>query len=145
MAGGFEEDADRSRIIVQRINPDGTRQIVTVNLSGVERSGDMSQDIGLGDRDLVFVPRADEVSVLGQVTSPGSFVMKAGRALTLLRAIAQSGGFTRLARPASIVWVRKSGDGVQTVTVDAEAILQGRDSDPELSPGDILFVPERAW
>jgi polysaccharide export outer membrane protein len=145
LSGGFQEDADRSRILIQRLREDGTRVVFTVDLTGVERSGDLRNDRLLQDGDTVVVPRAEEVSVLGQVNRPGSFVMRADRPLTLLRAIAEAEGFTRLARPAAIVWMRKSPSGVLTATVDADAILAGDGEDPPVEPGDVLFVPERAW
>ena len=145
LAGGFEEDADRGRVLVQRTGEDGLRTVLTVDLTGVEKSGDMSADIDLRDGDTVFVPRTEEVSVLGQVNRPGQFVARGGGGLTVLRAIARAEGFTRLARPAAVVWIRKGRDGVRTVTVDADAILEGKAPDPAVSPGDILFVPERAF
>ena len=145
LAGGFLEDADRSRILVQRVREDGTRVVFSTDLTGVERDGDMRNDRTLQDGDTVFVPRAEDVSVLGQVNRPGSFVMQAERPLTLLRAVAEAQGFTRLAKPSAIVWMRNTPSGVRTLTVDAEAILAGAELDPLVEPGDILFVPERAW
>ncbi len=145
VAGGFEEDADRSRVLVQRAGEDGTRTVLPVDLTAVERSGDMSGDIELRDGDTVFVPRTEEVSVLGQVNRPGQFVPRGGTPLTVLRAVARAEGFTRLARPSAVVWIRKTREGARSVTVDAEAILEGKAPDPALSPGDILFVPERAF
>ena len=145
LAGGYQEDADRSRIRIQRTDEKGRRRVLTVDLSGVDREGDMSSDIPLEDGDTVFVPRTEEVSVLGQVGTPGAFIIKAGQSLTLLRAIARAGGFTRLAKPSSVVWVRKTREGLQTRTVDMDAILEGQAEDPEVRPGDVLFVPERAF
>jgi polysaccharide export outer membrane protein len=145
LAGGFEEDADRGRVLVQRTGEDGTRGVVSVDLTAVESSGDMSADVELRDGDTVFVPRAEEVSVLGQVNRPGQFVMKAGSPLTVLRAIARAEGLTRLAKPSAVVWIRRTKEGMRRTTVDVDAILYEKAPDPVVSPGDVLFVPERAF
>jgi polysaccharide export outer membrane protein len=144
-AGGFEEDADPSRVEVRRMAPDGAPTAIRVDLTGVERDGSFENDVALEDGDTVFVPQFDEVRVLGQVNRPGSFFPRAGKPLTLLGAISRAEGFTRLAKPSATVWIRKAAGGVRTVSVDVDGILAGAGGDPVLEPGDVVFVPERTW
>ncbi|NJN05628.1 MAG: hypothetical protein HC814_03510, partial [Rhodobacteraceae bacterium] len=132
LTGGYMDDADRGRIRIQRTDPSGERRVLTVDLTGVEVDGDMSRDIPLEDGDTVFVPRAEEVSVLGQVGAPGTFIIPSGQPPTLLRAIARTGGFTRLAKQSAVVWIRKTREGGKPTVVDADA----SDEDAEIEDAE---------
>lgn len=89
--------------------------------------------------DKVFVPEPLEIiSVLGGVRRAGSFELKSG--LTFLQAVALSGSFTEQARRDQVRIVRK--DSAEVIRVNALNIIQGRDSDPILQPGDVIYVAE---
>ena len=84
---------------------------------------------------------SQKVFVLGQVGKPGP-VPIAGRRITVIEAIAQAGGTSKLADAGRVVLTREK-DGKQIrVTVDVGAIGKGLAPDVEMQPGDILFVPE---
>jgi polysaccharide export outer membrane protein len=84
---------------------------------------------------------SQKVFVLGQVGKPGPVAI-AGRRITVIEAIAQAGGTSKLADANRVVLTRER-DGKQIrVAVDVAAIGKGQAPDIELQPGDILFVPE---
>lgn len=84
---------------------------------------------------------SQKVFVLGQVGKPGA-VPIAGRRITVIEAIAQAGGTSKLADASRVVLTRdKNGEQVR-VAVDVAAIGRGQAPDVEMQPGDILFVPE---
>jgi polysaccharide export outer membrane protein len=144
MAGGFEDDADRGRVYLHR-GIGATRTVRAVDLTGVERDGSAANDISVDDGDTVYVPRSEEVSVLGEVNSPGSFTTRSGKPWTALAAIAQAKGFTRYADKGEILWIREGNRGNRVDRLNADRILRGQDPDPQVAPGDLLFVTERAW
>lgn len=80
-----------------------------------------------------------EVSVLGEVTQPGSFPYV--EKLTLVQAISNAGGLTELAQIRRVKLTRKGAQGVGTYEVSVKAITDGRAEDILLQPGDIIFVP----
>lgn len=80
-----------------------------------------------------------EVSVLGQVTRPGTFPYV--EKLTLVQAISEAGGLNELAQVRRVKLTRKGPDGVGTYEVSIKAITDGREPDLLLQPGDIIFVP----
>ncbi|HVI03979.1 MAG TPA: polysaccharide biosynthesis/export family protein [Enhygromyxa sp.] len=80
-----------------------------------------------------------EVSVLGEVTQPGSFPYV--EKLTLVQAISNAGGLTELAQIRRVKLTRKGPQGVGTYEVSVKAITDGRAEDILLQPGDIIFVP----
>ena len=85
------------------------------------------------------------INVLGAVNSPGSILMPPEKNLTLLDAIARSGGFSRLANRNKVSLTRTQADG-QTVnfTINADQLVSGDTSNRStIQDGDIIFVPER--
>ncbi len=85
---------------------------------------------------------SQKVFVLGQVSKPGP-VPIAGRRITVIEAIAQAGGTTKLADAGRVVLTRERANKQQVrVAVDVAAIGRGQAPDVEMQPGDILFVPE---
>jgi polysaccharide export outer membrane protein len=82
-------------------------------------------------------------SVMGQVARSGSIKFTPG--MTITEAIAQSGGFSPLARK-NMVRVTREIDGKKaTYKIPVELIAEGRRPNFPMMPGDEVFVPERAW
>jgi polysaccharide biosynthesis/export protein len=85
------------------------------------------------------------INVLGAVNTPGSVVMPPEKNLTLLDAIARSGGFSRLANRNKVSLTRTKSDG-QTVNfiINADQLVSGDSNNRStIQDGDIIFVPER--
>jgi len=82
-------------------------------------------------------------SVLGQVAHSGLIKFTPG--MTIVDAIAQSGGFSPLARKNLVQVTRIVGGGKQTYEIPVEMIGEGKRPNFPLMPGDEIFVPERAW
>ncbi len=87
---------------------------------------------------------ARRVIVLGQVKSPGSYELPADEPMTLLQAIAKSGGFTGTAAISRITIIRFENGKEQKIVVNMATIIKGgnRSKDIQLQPGDIVSVPE---
>jgi len=70
--------------------------------------------------------------ILGEVNAPGSYTYTGD--MTVVRAVAVAGGFTRRARTKRIV-IRRVVDGVETeIPADNDTVVQ---------PGDVINIPER--
>ena len=83
-------------------------------------------------------------SVLGQVEHNGTVKYTPG--MTIVDAIAQSGGFSPLARKNLVRVTRKLDDGTKlTYEIPVEMIGEGKRPNFQLMPGDEVFVPERRW
>jgi polysaccharide biosynthesis/export protein len=93
--------------------------------------------------DLVAVPRADLVYVIGDVTKVGWIPLTHGTSMSIVEAISTSGGMLRTAA-SSHGRILRLTDGAQRRTeipVDVQKIMQGRVDDVPLVAGDILVVP----
>ncbi len=84
-----------------------------------------------------------KLSVLGQVQKTGTVRFTPG--MTITEVIAQSGGFTPMARK-NMVKVTRLVDGVaQIYKIPVEMIAEGSRPNFPMLPGDEVFVPERPW
>jgi polysaccharide export outer membrane protein len=119
-------------------------ETITVNLYQLMESGNTRNNIALQSGDVVTVPHAGIVYVLGAVGRPGGFVLTNDREqMTTLKILALAGGFTTTAKSGHAVVIRKDAQGKQhEVDVDLKKIRNRQAEDLVLQPSDILYVPE---
>ena len=126
--------------------PQAPSNIITVNLNELLEAGGSRNNIMLQAGDIVTVPHAGIVYVLGAVTRPGGFVVSNDRfQLTTLKVLALAGGMTRTARTSQAVVIRKDNQGRQhEVAVDLKKVVNREAEDLQLQPSDVLYIPENA-
>ena len=119
---------------------------ITVNLSQILEAGDMANNVVIQPGDVVTVPHAGIVYVLGAVSRPGGYTVTNDRAqLSTLKVLSLAGGLDRTAKSDHAVIVRKDATGQQQqVDVDLKKILKFESEDVQLRPSDILYVPRSA-
>ena len=117
---------------------------ITINLTDVMETGDTKNNIALQAGDVVTVPHAGVVYVLGAVGRAGGYVLSNDRTqLTTLKILSLAGGLTRTAKSDKAVIVRKDNMGQQhEVPIDLKKVLSRKAEDLQLQPSDILYVPE---
>jgi len=117
---------------------------ITINLSDLMETGDTKNNIPLQAGDVVTVPHAGIVYVLGAVGRAGGYILANDRSqLTTLKILSLAGGLTRTAKSDKAVIVRKDNSGQQhEVPIDLKKVLDRKAEDLQLQPSDILYVPE---
>ncbi len=145
---GSEAAAGQSASSSDNPEPAATAPLtITINLIDLLESGDTKFNISLLGGDVVSVPRAGVVYVVGAVDRPGGFVLANDREqVTALKVVALAGGLKPTAKPHQAVILRRNTDTGQRqeVNVDLAKILQRKTEDVRLLPSDILFVPDSA-
>jgi len=118
--------------------------IITVNLNELVEKGDTSNNIPLQAGDVVTVPHAGIVYVLGAVNRPGGFVMSNDRTqLTTMKVLALAGGLTKIAKLDHAFIIRKDDQGKQMGTeIDLKKVLAQQTEDIQLRASDILYIPQ---
>jgi polysaccharide export outer membrane protein len=116
---------------------------ITINLNELVESGNATNNIILQAGDIVTVPHAGIVYVLGAVSRPGGFVLANDRSqMTTLKLLALSGGLNSTAKKDHAVIIRKDNLGQQhQIPVDLKKVMDRTTEDVQLQPSDILFVP----
>lgn len=133
-AGGPTEIAALGRVKLTR-----GEKSMALDLKALLEGEGMVTNYEIEDGDVIFIPKGViEVTINGQVKSPGSYQIKEDMGPGDLLAIA--GGLTDI---AALDRVRLSRDEGTTV-LDWEALLEGRTSSKEyqLKDGDVIFIPE---
>jgi polysaccharide export outer membrane protein len=118
--------------------------LITINLNELLETGDLRNNIALQGGDVITVPHAGIVYVLGAVNRPGGFVISNDRThFTTLKVLSLAGGLTKIAKLGHAVIIRKDDQGKQTETeVDLKKVLKRESEDLQLHASDILYVPD---
>jgi polysaccharide export outer membrane protein len=153
-AGGLKPDAGSTARIMRRLSegripvpgatddPSGQFSVAEVNLKDVLAS-QSAVDIALRPYDVITIGQAPLVYVIGEVTRQGS-IPASGR-LTVLQALALSGGWTHTAAPRKAKILRSNGGPTRTeMAVNLNDVLAGKSIDLPMMPDDILLVPDSA-
>ncbi len=86
-------------------------------------------------------PAGHAVSVIGQVTKPGSIIM--AQRLTVMQALSEVGGLTPYASEDNITILREGKNGKTSLPYPYSDIARGKhlEQDTPLEPGDVIVVP----
>lgn len=145
VAGGLTPEAG-NEIIITRQLADGNKTTLKISVDDLMLKGDARLDVPLQPDDIVNVPvdAPIPIYVTGRVRTPGVLQVKRSTVPTLLRAIAQAGGFDERASKGNVIIKRtdEAGKEVQ-IKVNARDIEKGKIKDVPLLEGDIIIVRER--
>ena len=140
-AGGLSPGAGQLVTITHRGDPMNPTLITLT--SDPKLSAQNNIEIKQGDT--VEVSKAGVVYVVGEVARASGLVMDNGQNLSVMKAVALSGGTTRLAALDSAKIIRKDEKGNPTeVPVQLKQMFQGKAADVQLVAEDILFIPTSA-
>jgi polysaccharide export outer membrane protein len=156
-AGGVSDDAGSTVIITRPPSaPTGSEdsdaakvpteaQTYTISLSELLESGNSTFNIPVLGGDVVSVPRAGIIYVVGAVSHPGGFVMRDDRdRMTTLKILSLAGGTTNSAKTKEAVILRKNSQTGKRdeVPVNLKKVLDLKTEDVLLQSSDILFIPD---
>ncbi|HXQ27335.1 MAG TPA: polysaccharide biosynthesis/export family protein [Candidatus Acidoferrales bacterium] len=159
-AGGITDDAG-SVILITRTAPREAakmeptsatadsredQQTITIRLQDLLESGNSVYNIPMYGGDVVSVPRAGMVYVLGfGVAQPGGYVLQSrGEQVTVLKALALAHGLTTFAKADDAVIMRTNpatGNRDQ-ISVHLKEIENRKADDVPMKSNDILYVPD---
>src|SRR5712671_4279707 len=122
-------------------------QTFMISLNDLLDTGNSTFNIPVLGGDVVSVPRAGIIYVVGAVQRPGGFVMQSDRdRMTTLKILSLAGGTTGSAKEKQAVILRKNLETGKRdeVPVDLKKVMQLKTEDVMLQPSDILFIPDSA-
>jgi polysaccharide biosynthesis/export protein len=121
-------------------------QIITIRLQDLLESGDSSYNISVYGGDVISVPRAGIVYVLGGgISQPGGYVLQShGEQLTVLKAVALAHGTSGFAKPDNSVIMRNNPitGKRDVIPVRIKEIQNHKTEDVTMKSNDILYVPD---
>ena len=119
-------------IYIIRLDKDGKEVRFPVDLKGLANGSGTIHSMSLQGGDSVFVPKAEQFSIYGEVATPGRYRIEPG--MTVIEAIARAGGITLRGSQRRIEIKRKQANGdYTTVKVKLGDLVQ---------PDDVVQVKE---
>jgi polysaccharide export outer membrane protein len=155
LAGGLATDAGYTVKITRRIeygpiplpgaeiDQAGRFSVAEVKLKSLLSAENPAQNVFVCPNDVISVPRAEMVYVVGQVVRAGGFVLNERETISVLQALSLAGGVDSMAAPQNAHILRASvGKASRAeLPVDLKKILAGTAEDVTMKSEDILFVP----
>jgi polysaccharide export outer membrane protein len=155
LAGGLREDASHSvkitrelrwgRIPLATAKDDSTGQfsVAEVSLEDFMEARNPEQNVLIKPHDVISVPRAEMIYVIGAVVRSGGFVLRERESISVLQALALAGGLGRAASVKNSKVLRPSDGGSKRteIAINLKDILSNRTPDFPLRQDDILFIP----
>jgi polysaccharide biosynthesis/export protein len=156
MAGGLRNDAG-STIKITRLatwgpiplpsaalQPTSQYYVAEVGIKDFLNARDPAQNILIRPNDVITVPAAEIVYVIGAVRKPGGFPLTDRGGISALQALSMAEGFGPTPAPGSskILRTKPGASGPTEIPVDLKQMMAGRAEDIKLQPNDVLIVPE---
>jgi polysaccharide export outer membrane protein len=155
LAGGLRPDAG-SKITIQRqiergviplpnarVDPTGHFSLAEVSVRSLIENAHPQDNILIEPNDVISVPRAEMVYVVGEVKKAGGFPLNDRETLSVLQAVSLAEGLQPTAAPGAvqILRSRQPAGGREEIAVNLKSIISGKTPDVKLQPEDILFIP----
>src|SRR4029077_7626737 len=155
LAGGIRQDAGYSVRITRELawgciplpsahlDPTGQFTIAELNLKKIMEAKTPEENIQIFPHDVISVPKAEMVYVIGEVHRSGGFVLGEHKSISVLQALSLAEGMNSGADPrhAKILRLKADADQREELKVDVKDALNGKKPDFPLQGEDILFIP----
>jgi polysaccharide export outer membrane protein len=158
LAGGLRQDAGNSVTITREVkrgklplanattDAGGQFTSATVSLRDIMSGKKPEDNILIEPNDVLTIPKAQLIYVLGEVGRPGGFVLDDHDSLSSLQCVALAGGLNRTASggKAKILRLEPGKTERKEIPTNLSKIMRGEAPDVPLHADDILFVPNNA-
>lgn len=135
-AGGLKPDASHSISILRKGVPEPLLVVLNSNPANA-----LKQDVPLYPGDRVLVPRVGVVYVVGAVMHQGAVAITPDTPMTVMQAVAMSGGAGFQAYKSDARIIRTTGSKRREIRIDLSKISKGKAPDPILQSDDIVMIP----
>jgi len=154
-AGGIRQDAGYSIRITRQVewgciplpgaqmDASGKYSVAEVNLRKIMDAKTPEENIQIFPHDVISVPKAEMVYVIGEVHRSGGFVLGEHQSISVLQALSLAEGLSPGADPrhAKILRLKPEADQREELKIDVKDALNGKKPDSPLQGEDILFIP----
>jgi polysaccharide export outer membrane protein len=123
----------------------GQFSVAEISLKSLMEAQRPEENILIRPNDVISIPKAELIYVLGNVRKPGGFPLAERESMTVLQALTLAEGVDATAAPQKSRILRPTGDGPsREIKIDVSKILANRAPDVPLEPNDILVIPNSA-
>jgi len=156
LSGGLKPDAGSVVIVTReprwggvsgehsKLDPSSGYTTVSFSIDSLMSAKAPEDNILIKPNDVVSIPKADLIYVVGDVKKAGGFQLTTHPTISLLQAVSLAEGLgpDHAASRARILRPNPGGDGVpREIPVDVVKIFAGKAPDMQLYANDVLFIP----
>ncbi len=153
-AQGLSEDAGTEILITRPGRYGGAPLVERIPVQGLIQAADPVWNVLLEGGEEVRVPPVGKIFVVGNVKKPGAFRADDGTGMSLLKALALAEGLSPFAQKSAYIYRRgavnnagsahdgSTREAPKEVVVALQKIMDRKASDIDLSPNDILYIPD---
>ena len=123
------------------VDPEGGSSTAEFRLKDILTDSGSAAGLLIMPHDIISVPKASMVYVIGDVHRPGGFILGEHETVSVLQALSLAEGWERTASPQNARIIRRGQSGSAEVAVDIRRVLRGQAPDQPLHGEDILFIP----
>jgi len=145
-AGGLTENAG-TEILVSSQAPgeDGKSKMLLrrISTSGLLNGTDPSLNLSLQGGEIIRVPEAGKIYVMGEIKKPGFFYVKDASDATVMKAVAISEGLGAQANKIAFIYRNDPGSPTRhEIRVELRKIMDRKSPDIALNVDDIFYIPD---
>ncbi len=159
LAGGLKPEAGEKIRVTREIqwgriplpqaqtDPSGRFSVASISIKSIMDASHPEENIAIERDDVISVPKAELVYVVGAVHKPGGFVLGQDESISVLQVISLAEGPEKTAATNRAKIMRFIPGTTQRaeIPVNLAKLMSGKTAnDPRLLPNDILFVPDSA-
>ena len=134
LAGGITPGGDDNVVVM--LNNHGKPSRTSIDVPAMYRTGDMSHDIRLENGDVIYVERAPQFYIYGEVQRAGAYRLEPD--MTVMQALSVGGGLTARGTLHGLEIQRRMPDG------QIRDLREVRPTDA-VQPNDVILVRERLF
>jgi len=143
MAGGIADGAGTSVQVIHE-EASGKQQVSEIHVTDL-RLGLEEANVSVRGGDIVNVPPAGAIYVLGAVNRPGRYVLPSDTdETTVLNVVALAADTTRTAKLSQAILLRRKGSShdIEQIPLDLKKIRTQEQTDIVVRANDVLYVPD---
>ncbi len=159
LAGGLKPEAGERIRVTREIrwgriplpqaqnDPSGRFSVASVSIKSIMDASHPEENIAIEPDDVISVPKAELVYVVGAVHKPGGFVLGQDESMSVLQVISLAEGPEKTAATSRAKIMRSIPGTTERaeIPVNLAKLMSGKTAnDPRLLANDILFVPDSA-
>jgi polysaccharide biosynthesis/export protein len=156
LAGGLRPDAGPYITITRQIkygpiplptthtDPSGRFSTAQLQVKDLLSAARPAENILIRPHDVITVPEAESIYVVGAVRKPGAFPLNQHESVSVLQALSMAEGLGSTPAPqdSKILRIAQGSGERKEIPVDLKKVMAGKSEDLALRANDILFVPD---
>jgi polysaccharide export outer membrane protein len=142
-AQGLAPEAGPEIVVTRSVPGKAEKETIQISVKALFAGTDQSLNIPLHGGEIIRVPEAPKLYIMGNVKLPGAYSLTELGGSTVMKALALSQGTLSFSAKKAYVYRTMAGSTERReIPIELKEILQRKSPDVALQANDILYIPE---